>query len=142
VGEYLAKIKGQCWPCDKHGSRVQMLLCAPQLLQAQDRRAGHVPGPGGTYGAFRPVDLGWAAEVCGRGAESQYALRSGPRPDNGFRGLGWSAVPSFGAELVDAKGNITVKSDAVKQALEYMVKLTKFLPDDVYSYDDASITAR
>ncbi len=45
---------------------------------------------------------------------------------------------SFGAELVDAKGNVTVKSDAVKQALEYMVKLAKFLPGDVYSYDDAS----
>jgi ABC-type glycerol-3-phosphate transport system substrate-binding protein len=45
---------------------------------------------------------------------------------------------SFGAELVDAKGNITVKSDAVKQALEYMGKLAKFLPSEVYSYDDAS----
>jgi ABC-type glycerol-3-phosphate transport system substrate-binding protein len=45
---------------------------------------------------------------------------------------------SFGAELVDAKGNITVKSDPVKQALEYMMKLTKFLPSEVYSYDDAS----
>ncbi len=45
---------------------------------------------------------------------------------------------SYGADLMDAKGNITVKSDAVKQALEYMAKLTKFLSDDVYSYDDAS----
>ena len=45
---------------------------------------------------------------------------------------------SFGAELMDAGGNITVKSDAVKQALEYTVKLARFLPDDVYSYDDAS----
>jgi len=31
-----------------------------------------------------------------------------------------------------------VKSDAVAQALEYMVKLAKYLPPDVYSYDDAS----
>jgi len=45
---------------------------------------------------------------------------------------------SYGAELVDAKGNITVKSDAVKQALAYLVKLAKFLPGEVYSYDDAS----
>ncbi|HSB68604.1 MAG TPA: extracellular solute-binding protein [Candidatus Methylomirabilis sp.] len=42
---------------------------------------------------------------------------------------------SFGAELVDAKGNVSVKSDAVKQALEYMTKLAKFLPGDVFSYD-------
>jgi ABC-type glycerol-3-phosphate transport system substrate-binding protein len=45
---------------------------------------------------------------------------------------------SFGAELVDAKGNITVDSDPVKAALEYMTKLTQYLPSDVYSYDDAS----
>ena len=45
---------------------------------------------------------------------------------------------SYGAELVNGKGEITVKSDAVRMALEYMVKLAKFLPGDVYSYDDAS----
>ena len=45
---------------------------------------------------------------------------------------------SFGAELVDAKGNITVKSDAVKVVLEYMKKLVPFLPPDVFAWDDAS----
>jgi ABC-type glycerol-3-phosphate transport system substrate-binding protein len=45
---------------------------------------------------------------------------------------------SYGAELVDAKGNITVKSDAVKQALEYARKLVRFLPPDVFAWDDAS----
>jgi len=45
---------------------------------------------------------------------------------------------SFGAELVDAKGKITVKSDAVKQVLEYMQKLVPFLPPDVFAWDDAS----
>ena len=35
---------------------------------------------------------------------------------------------SFGAELVDAKGNITVKTDTVRQALEYCAKLAKFYP--------------
>src|SRR5436190_2803296 len=45
---------------------------------------------------------------------------------------------SFGAELVDAKGKITVKSDAVKQVLEYMKKLVPFLPPDVFAWDDAS----
>lgn len=45
---------------------------------------------------------------------------------------------SFGAELVNAKGEITVDSDQVKAALDYMAKLARHLPPDVYSYDDAS----
>jgi ABC-type glycerol-3-phosphate transport system substrate-binding protein len=45
---------------------------------------------------------------------------------------------SFGAELVNAKGDITVKSDKVKQALEYWKQLAAFLPPDAPSYDDAT----
>ena len=45
---------------------------------------------------------------------------------------------SFGAELVDAKGNITVKTDSVRQALEYYAKLAKFFPPDAPAWDDAS----
>jgi ABC-type glycerol-3-phosphate transport system substrate-binding protein len=45
---------------------------------------------------------------------------------------------AYGAELVDAKGNITANSDAVKQVLEYMKKLVPFLPPDVFAWDDAS----
>lgn len=45
---------------------------------------------------------------------------------------------AFGAELVDAKGNITVKSDPVRQALEYCAKLAKFYPPDAPAWDDAS----
>jgi ABC-type glycerol-3-phosphate transport system substrate-binding protein len=44
----------------------------------------------------------------------------------------------FGAALVDANGNVTVKSDAVRQALEYYAKLSKFFPPDAPSWDDAS----
>jgi ABC-type glycerol-3-phosphate transport system substrate-binding protein len=45
---------------------------------------------------------------------------------------------SYGAELVDKNGKITVKSDQVRQVLEYMQKLVKFLPGDVFAWDDAS----
>jgi len=45
---------------------------------------------------------------------------------------------SYGAVLVDQEGNITVKSDAVKQVLEWYKKLAPFLPADTYAYDDAS----
>jgi ABC-type glycerol-3-phosphate transport system substrate-binding protein len=51
----------------------------------------------------------------------------------------WGAIfLAFGAELVNAKGDITVNSDKVKQALEYGKKLTAVLPQDAPSYDDAS----
>jgi len=39
---------------------------------------------------------------------------------------------------VSAKGEITVRSDAVRQVLEYAQQLVKFLPADAVSYDDAS----
>ena len=39
---------------------------------------------------------------------------------------------------MNAKGDITVKSDAVREVLEYAQKLVKFLPADAVSYDDAS----
>ena len=45
---------------------------------------------------------------------------------------------AYGAELVDSKGNVTAKSDAVKQVLEYMKRLTPFLPPDVAAWDDSS----
>src|SRR5499425_1853503 len=45
---------------------------------------------------------------------------------------------SFGAVLVDAKEKITVKSDAVRQALEYYKRCAQFFPPDAPSWDDAS----
>ncbi|HVZ07115.1 MAG TPA: ABC transporter substrate-binding protein [Rhodopila sp.] len=45
---------------------------------------------------------------------------------------------AFGAELVDKDGTITVKSDKVRQVLEFGQKLVKALPDDAVSFDDAS----
>ena len=45
---------------------------------------------------------------------------------------------AFGADLVDAKGNITVESDAVMNCMEYVKKMTQFMPSDAVSWDDAS----
>jgi ABC-type glycerol-3-phosphate transport system substrate-binding protein len=45
---------------------------------------------------------------------------------------------AYGAHLVDEKGNITVNSDATRQAMEYCKKLVPFLPADVFAWDDAS----
>src|SRR3712207_7023609 len=46
-----------------------------------------------------------------------------------FRSAG-AFFHGFGADLVNAKGDITVKTDAVRQALEYCVKVAKFYPPD------------
>ena len=45
---------------------------------------------------------------------------------------------AFGGILVDAGGKITVKTDGVRQALDYCKRLTAFLPPDAPSWDDAS----
>jgi ABC-type glycerol-3-phosphate transport system substrate-binding protein len=45
---------------------------------------------------------------------------------------------AYGAELVNAKGEITVDSDAVRQVLEHAQQLVRALPPDATSYDDAS----
>src|SRR5262245_53794432 len=45
---------------------------------------------------------------------------------------------AHGAVLVDEKGNLTVKSDKVRQAMEYLKKLASFYPPDAPAWDDAS----
>jgi ABC-type glycerol-3-phosphate transport system substrate-binding protein len=45
---------------------------------------------------------------------------------------------SFGAELVDASGKITIKTDAVRQALDYCTRAAAFYPPDAPAWDDAS----
>jgi len=45
---------------------------------------------------------------------------------------------AYGAQLMDAKGNITVKTDQVKQVLEYGKKLAGFCPADAQAWDDSS----
>ena len=45
---------------------------------------------------------------------------------------------AFGATLVDEKEKITVKTDTVRQALDYCKRLFAFLPADAPAWDDAS----
>ena len=52
--------------------------------------------------------------------------------DLGRRGVRAATAP----QLVDKDGNITVKSDATKQVLEWFKKMVPFLPPDVFAWDD------
>ncbi len=45
---------------------------------------------------------------------------------------------AYGANMFDAKGNITLDTPEMMQCLEFIQKLVKFYPDDAVSYDDAS----
>ncbi len=76
-----------------------------------------------------------AAEKCFK-AGFPFGLGIGQTADS----VDWTGTmfASFGAQLVDAKGNITIASDAIKQVLQYAQRLAKFLPADVYAWDDAS----
>jgi ABC-type glycerol-3-phosphate transport system substrate-binding protein len=76
-----------------------------------------------------------AAEKCFK-AGYPFGIGMGATPDSvDSAGAIFSA---YGAHLVDAKGNITVNTDATRQAMEYCKKLVKFLPPDVFAWDDAS----
>ena len=76
-----------------------------------------------------------AAEACHKGGHP-FGIGLGTTADN--VDTAGAIFHGFGADLVDAKGEIIVKSDAVRQALEYYKKLMAFLPPDVPAWDDAS----
>jgi ABC-type glycerol-3-phosphate transport system substrate-binding protein len=76
-----------------------------------------------------------AAEACHKGGHP-FGIGLGITADNvDTAGIIFHA---FGADLVDAKGDITVKTDAVRTALEYYKKLGQWLPPDAPAWDDAS----
>lgn len=76
-----------------------------------------------------------AAEACHK-AGHPFGIGLGTTSDN-VDSVG-AIFLAFGAELVDAKGNITVKTDPVRQALDYYARLAKFFPPDAPAWDDSS----
>jgi len=76
-----------------------------------------------------------AAEACQKGGHA-FGIGLGTTSDS-VDTIG-AIFHSFGAILVDAKGEIVLKNDQVRQALDYYKKLMSFLPPDVPSWDDAS----
>jgi len=49
-----------------------------------------------------------------------------------------SVMRAFGARLVDEKGNITARTDEMRQALEWFQRLAKFLPESTFAWDNTS----
>jgi len=75
-----------------------------------------------------------AAEKCFK-AGYPFGMPLGQTGDS----VNWAGAvfAAYGAVLVDQEGNITVKSDATRQVLDWFKRLVPFLPPDVYAWDDA-----
>jgi ABC-type glycerol-3-phosphate transport system substrate-binding protein len=76
-----------------------------------------------------------AAEACHKGGHP-FGIGLGTTSDN-VDTIG-AVFHAFGAVLVNEKGDIVIKNDQVRQALEFYKKLMQFLPPDVAAWDDAS----
>jgi ABC-type glycerol-3-phosphate transport system substrate-binding protein len=76
-----------------------------------------------------------AAEACAKVGKN-FGIGLGTSSDSvDFAGALFAA---HGAELVNAKGDITVKSDAMREVMEYAQRLVKVLPNNAVAYDDTS----
>ena len=141
VNEYLAKVSGH-WMAVPSNSGSQNQPPVGRISVLREKAGLDVLSMYPVNGEYTPFADAWtwdahltAAEACHK-AGMPFALglsNAGDCVD--FCGALFAA---YGADLVDAKGNVTVRSDAVRQVLEYGQQLVKFLPRDVLSYDSAS----
>jgi ABC-type glycerol-3-phosphate transport system substrate-binding protein len=139
--EYLAKPKGK-WLVVP-GIRGTLFLTACSRFDLMKEHAGiDILGmyPAGAQPTTAADAWTWdaflvAAEKCHKAGFS-FGLPLGVTTDS----VEWLSAffRAFGAELVDEKGNITVRSDAMKQALDYLLRLAQFLPPDVGAWDNTS----
>ena len=137
--EYLGKIKGK-WigvpatvgsqikgPC----SRIDYM----KQLAGIDVQAMYPAGAPPKADAWTFDTFLKAAEACQKGGHP-FGIGLGTTADN--VDTAGAIFHGFGAMLVNEKGDVTVKSDAVRQALEFYKKLQQFLPPEVAAWDDAS----
>jgi ABC-type glycerol-3-phosphate transport system substrate-binding protein len=119
-----SNVKGPC-------SRIDLLKQHAGIdVQAMYPAGGPPKADGWTYETFLK-----AAEACHK-AGFPFGIGLGTTTDS-VDSAG-AIFDGFGAHLVDAKGNITVKTDAVRQALDYYTRLARFFPPDAPAWDDAS----
>jgi len=139
VAEYLGKVKGH-WVAIPAtcGSQVKGPCARIDLFKQHvgwDPREMY-PAGGAPKGAEKWTwdEFLRAAEACHK-AGFPFGMPLGQQSDS----VDWvgAVFSAYGAQLVDEEGNITVKSDATRQVLEYFKKLVPFFPADVFAWDDA-----
>ena len=139
--EYLCKSKGH-WLAVPSSSGTQTKGCEGRISILKEAAGLDVVSMFPAGGQTSPGLESWtyeamlkAAEACHK-AGKPFAFGLGTTADS----VDWagSLFAAYGAELVNAKGEITVNSDNVRQVLDYAQRLVKFLPPNAVSYDDAS----
>ncbi|HEY7551635.1 MAG TPA: extracellular solute-binding protein [Hyphomicrobiaceae bacterium] len=119
-----SQIKGPC-------SRIDLMKSLAGIdVQAMYPAGGAPKADSWTLDAFLK-----AAEACHKGGKA-FGIGLGTTADS-VDSAG-AFFQAHGAMLVNEKGDITVKSDKVRQALEFMAKLAQFLPPDAPAWDDSS----
>ena len=139
--EYLAKINGHWVAVPTYSGSAPLTPCA-RISMFKQYAGIDVQAWYPAHEVTPPEAADWtyatqlkAAEACAK-AGYPFGFGCGQTTDSVQT---WGATfGAFGADLVDGKGNITVDSDAVKEALEYATKMLAFMPKDTVSYDDAS----
>lgn len=76
-----------------------------------------------------------AAKACQK-AGFTFGIGLGTTPDS--VDTAGAIMRAYGAELVNAKGEITVDSEAMRECLAHAQELVRYLPANATSYDDAS----
>jgi len=138
---YLGKDKGKWVAVPSSTGTLNLTLCGRISLIKQhagiDIQEMYPAKPSATeigqswdYDAFLRV-----AEACMKGGVP-FGMGLGSTNDSINNTGSWYSA--FGAELVDAKGNIAIDSDNMTRFLEWAQRFVKTLPPEARSYDDAS----
>jgi ABC-type glycerol-3-phosphate transport system substrate-binding protein len=141
VCEYLAKVKGH-WLAVPTSSGTQYKGPCGRISVLKEKAGLDVVGMYPAKEGHTTASDAWtwdahlaAAGACAK-AGMPFAIGLGQTTDS--VDIAGALFRAYGAELVDDKGNITVKSDKVRAVLEHGRKLVQVLPADAVSYDDAS----
>ncbi len=141
VVEYLAKSDGS-WKVVPGTDPTANLTCCARIsmlkqyagIDITELYPAHPTAPdhakSWTYDTFLK-----AAETCHK-AGFPFGMGLGSTGDS-VNNTG-AIFSAYGADLVNAQGEITTNSDKVRQVMEYGQQLVKYLPPDTVSYDDAS----
>jgi ABC-type glycerol-3-phosphate transport system substrate-binding protein len=141
ISEYLGKSEGHWWAVPSSTGTLNLTTCG--RISMMKKFAGvDLLKMYPAHEADPKLSADWnydtflhAAEACYK-AGFPFGLGLGQTGDStNNTGIIYAA---FGADLVNAKGEITVDSPQVRTMLEYCQKLVKFFPPDAVSYDDAS----
>jgi ABC-type glycerol-3-phosphate transport system substrate-binding protein len=137
--EYLAKFKGTWVSVPMTRGTLLLSVCSRYDLLKEhagiDIQAMYPAGKPAADAEWTWDNFLVAAEKCAK-AHCAFGLPLGNTTDTA-QWMG-ALYKAFGADLMDDKGNITVKTDAVRQVLDYGKRLAPFLPADAVAWDDAS----